>query len=180
MTAKPEDIRALLDIFNKSTWNEIRLETGGIQIAVSKTGRLSQDLRAASSPSGSPSDAAVRPTLPAHAESSTVVPRSIEFPLTPLPAGAPVAPVAQPTLGVGDIYLRAPNLGVVWEKPNPGAPPFVVEGQMVELGDTVCLIEVMKLFTQVVSTVRGRIVRCLVSDGDMVENDTPLFVIHTA
>lgn len=76
--------------------------------------------------------------------------------------------------------MRAPNLGVVWERPNPGALPFVVEGQMVEPGDTVCLIEVMKLFTQVVSTVRGRIVRCLVSDGDMVENDTPLFVIHTA
>ena len=131
----------------------------------------------ASSPSGGPSDSAVTPALPIDAELSTVAPRSPELPLTEALVVANIAPT---TPGAGEIYLRAPNLGVVWERPNPGAPPFVVEGQMVEPGDTVCLIEVMKLFTQVVSTVRGRIVRCLVSDGDMVENDTPLFVIHTA
>ena len=81
-------------------------------------------------------------------------------------------------LAPGQVYLRAPSLGVVWGRPKPGAPSFIEVGQMVEVGTTVCLIEVMKLFTQMDSTVRGKVVRCLVTDGEMVEHDTPVFIVE--
>ena len=96
----------------------------------------------------------------------------------------PVATAAPASTGsalsAGQSYLRAPNLGVVWGQPKPGAPAFVTEGQLIEAGTTVCLIEVMKLFTQVASTRRARVVRCLVADGEMVEHDSPLFIIEAA
>ena len=65
-----------------------------------------------------------------------------------------------------------------WKQPKPGEPAYVQIGENIEAGTTVCLIEVMKLFTPVKAGLAGRIVRCLVEDGDMVEHDTPLFVVQ--
>lgn len=167
MTAKNEEIRSLLSFFEKSTWEEMRLEVGGVKIAVSKTGSLSNRGGAAPAATmavGAPPAAAasLAPHSP-HAPAATAVPAS---------TGS--------ALAAGQSYLRAPNLGVVWGQPKPGAPAFVTEGQLIEAGTTVCLIEVMKLFTQVASTRRSKVVRCLVADGEMVEYDSPLFIIEAA
>ena len=164
MSAKNEEIRSLLSFFEQSTWEELRLEIGGLKIAVSKNGSLSTHAAAAAAPAAvsaasAPTTAAVRLAPPA---------------ATPIPASTGSA------LAAGQSYLRAPNLGVVWGQPKPGAPAFVTEGQLIEEGTTVCLIEVMKLFTQVTSNVRCKVVRCLVADGEMVEYDSPLFIIEAA
>lgn len=164
MSAKNEEIRSLLSFFEQSTWEELRLEIGGLKIAVSKNGSLSTHAAAAAasaavSAASAPTTAAVRLAPPV---------------ATPIPASTGSA------LAAGQSYLRAPNLGVVWGQPKPGAPAFVTEGQLIEEGTTLCLIEVMKLFTQVTSNVRCKVVRCLVADGEMVEYDSPLFVIEAA
>lgn len=165
MTAKNEEIRSLLSFFEKSTWEEMRLEVGGVKIAVSKTGSLSNR--------GGATPAAITAAVPA-ASASPAVAASLAPAATAVPASTGSA------LAAGQSYLRAPNLGVVWGQPKPGAPAFVTEGQLIEAGTTVCLIEVMKLFTQVASTRRSKVVRCLVADGEMVEYDSPLFIIEAA
>ena len=154
MSIKTEESKSLLTFFEKSDWQELRLEVEGVKIAVSKNGSLSTNAVAA-------------PVAVAGVAAA--------------PAVAPVATaaaVAQPTghgpsteLATGQVYLRAPSLGVVWGQSKPGAPPFVQEGQQIEAGTPLCLIEVMKLFTQVNSNVKGKVVRRLVADGEMVEHD---------
>ena len=146
---------------------ELRLETGGVKIAVSKSGSL-----------GTHTTPAPTVTLPLPAATSAQAP-------VPLAASSPVAAsllavAAAVELAPGQVYLRAPSLGVVWSRPKPGAPSFIEEGQLIEVGMTVCLIEVMKLFTQMDSNVRGKVVRCLVTDGEMVEHDTPIFIVEVA
>ena len=168
MTAKNEEIRSLLSFFEKSTWEEMRLEVGGVKIAVSKRGSLSNQ--------GAAAPAAI--TAPVPAASAPAAAAVSLAPHTPTATAAPASTGS--ALAAGQSYLRAPNLGVVWGQPKPGAPAFVTEGQLIEAGTTVCLIEVMKLFTQVASTRRAKVVRCLVADGEMVEHDTPLFIIEAA
>ncbi len=156
MSIKNEEIRSLLTFFEKSGWQELRLEIGDVKIAVSKSGSLTT-----------------------HAASAPVTAVTAA---TGIASPAPMPVAAQPAaaLAPGQVYLRAPSLGVIWGQSKPGAPSFVEEGQQIEAGATVCLLEVMKLFTQVTSNVKGKIVRRLVADGEMVEHDTPLFIIEVA
>lgn len=108
-----------------------------------------------------------------------------------LPAATPAAPapaaVAAPApsaaeddradLPDGDI-VRSPMVGTFYSSPNPDSPAFVKEGSSVSAGDTLCLIEAMKMFNQIESDLSGKVVRVLVEDGQPVEFDEPLFVIQ--
>ena len=76
--------------------------------------------------------------------------------------------------------LKSPMLGVFYRCPEPGAPPFVDAGKVVGAQDTVGLIEVMKLFSQVQAGANGRILQILVEDAAMVEQDQPLMIIEAA
>lgn len=78
----------------------------------------------------------------------------------------------------GALAIKAPMLGTFYKAPKPGAPPFVEVGQVVVEDDTVCIIEVMKLFTTIKAGVQGRIVKALADDGQMVEFDQPLFLVE--
>ncbi len=165
MSIKNEEIKSLLSFFEKSDWQELRLEVGEVKIAVSKNGSLAAPAAVVSA-APAPGAAIAAPAAPAAP-----------------PAVAPAAghaAAASTELAPGQVYLRAPSLGVVWGQSKPGAPPFVQEGQQIEAGTPLCLIEVMKLFTQVTSNVKGRVVRRLVADGEMVEHDEPLFIIEVA
>ena len=161
MSIKNEEIKSLLTFFEKSDWQELRLEVEGVKIAVSKNGSLTT------------------PAAPAAVTSAVAAPV-----VAPVAVASPVAKPSTPApsaeLAAGQVYLRAPSLGVVWGQSKPGAPPFVQEGQQIEAGTPLCLIEVMKLFTQVNSNVKGKVVRRLVADGEMVEHDAPLFIIEVA
>ena len=141
MTAKNEEIRSLLSFFEKSTWEEMRLEVGGVKIAVSKTGSLAN--RGAAAQAAVPAPAAITAVSAPAAAAVSHAP-----PVATAATAATAAPASTGSaLAAGQSYLRAPNLGVVWGQPKPGAPAFVTEGQLIEAGTTVCLIEVMKLFT---------------------------------
>jgi len=75
--------------------------------------------------------------------------------------------------------VRSPMTGTFYSRPSPDEEPFVVEGTKVSTGDTLCLIEVMKLYTTIESTADGIIESILSEDGKLVEFDQPLFVISS-
>jgi acetyl-CoA carboxylase biotin carboxyl carrier protein len=99
----------------------------------------------------------------------------------PAPAPAPVAPAAAPAgadegLPPGHV-VRSPMVGTFYASATPGAPAFVSVGQKVEAGQTLGIIEAMKMFNQIEADVAGTVKAILVENGQPVEFDQPLFVI---
>jgi acetyl-CoA carboxylase biotin carboxyl carrier protein len=84
------------------------------------------------------------------------------------PADARLAPIA------------APMVGTFYRAPKPDAEPFVNEGDEVHVGQTVCVLEAMKMFNEIPSDVAGRIARILVENGAPVEYGQPLFLVDPA
>ncbi|MCF8142296.1 MAG: acetyl-CoA carboxylase biotin carboxyl carrier protein [Deltaproteobacteria bacterium] len=78
----------------------------------------------------------------------------------------------------GYIPIRSPMLGTFYRAPKPGAPPFVEVGRWVSADDSVCIIEVMKLFNTVKANVRGRIAKICAENGQMVEYQQTLFLVE--
>jgi len=74
--------------------------------------------------------------------------------------------------------VRSPMVGTFYDAPNPDSDPFVKEGQRVSKGETLCLIEAMKMFNQIESEYNGTVAAILVESGQPVEFDQPLFVIR--
>lgn len=79
-----------------------------------------------------------------------------------------------------EVVIRAPMLGTFYRAASPGDKPFVEVGQQVRSGDTVCLIEVMKLFNSIRAGVDGKVTRILHENGSLVEFNQALIVIATA
>ena len=77
----------------------------------------------------------------------------------------------------GELVL-SPMVGTFFAASGPGAEPFVSLGQRVGVGDTLCIIEAMKMFNQIEADVSGTVVAILVENGQPVEYDQPLFVIR--
>ncbi|GAA5172588.1 acetyl-CoA carboxylase biotin carboxyl carrier protein [Viridibacterium curvum] len=93
-------------------------------------------------------------------------------------AAAPAAPAADaaPALPAGHV-VKSPMVGTFYRSASPGSEPFVKEGQSVSAGDTLCLIEAMKLMNEIESDAAGSIKAILVENGQPVEFGQPLFVI---
>ena len=73
--------------------------------------------------------------------------------------------------------ITAPMVGIFYSSPSPEDPPFIGKGQELKIGDTLCIIEAMKIMNQIESDINGRLVRTLVENGEAVEYGQPLFVI---
>ncbi len=73
--------------------------------------------------------------------------------------------------------LRSPMVGMFYQSPNPEAPPYATEGDEVARGQTLCIIEAMKIMNEIECDVNGRVVRVLVENAAPVEYNTPLFLI---
>ena len=103
------------------------------------------------------------------------------------PAPAPAAPAeaaataAKPAAKAGSLpeghVLRSPMVGTFYASSSPDKPPFVTIGQTVKVGDTLAIIEAMKMFNPIEAEVAGTITAILAKDGQPVEFDEPLFVI---
>ncbi len=74
--------------------------------------------------------------------------------------------------------LRSPMVGTMYTSPSPEAPEFIKVGQSVKVGDTLCIIEAMKMFNEIESDHAGTITAILVANGEPVEYDQPLFIIE--
>lgn len=162
---KPEEIEAILETFDNSPWQEMRLKVEGLELFLSKTPGA-----AASSLAHHPAEAL--PFAPGHAPAPPHA-------LAPAPGGGKAKPAGAQ---VPDhwVAVRAPNLGTFYRAPKPGAAPYVSVGQTVGADTEVCLIEVMKLFTSVPAGVAGTVRKVLVEDAELVEYDQPLFLIEPA
>lgn len=75
------------------------------------------------------------------------------------------------------ITIKSPIIGTFYRKPSPDKPNFAEVGTEVSIGDTVCVIEAMKLFNEIESEISGKIVKVLVDDSSPVEFDQPLFLV---
>lgn len=153
----PQDVEALVRIFDESDWDELRVVVGGMEIYLSKN----------------PGDR-LQPAAAALAQSDgRAAPPAVAV-AAALPVRNPAAQIIPDGMGV----VRAPNLGTFYRAPKPGAPPYVAVGQKVEAATEVCLIEVMKLFTSVRAGVAGTVREVLAEDAQLVEFDQPLFLIE--
>lgn len=100
--------------------------------------------------------------------------------VAPASAPAPVTPVATSESHHGDNKhrVKSPMVGSVFLAPSPGAAPFIEIGQHVEVGDTLCIIEAMKMFNQIEADRAGKVTARLIENASPVEFDQPLFIIE--
>ena len=89
-------------------------------------------------------------------------------------------PPAEPTEEPGRHVVRAPLVGTFYRASQPGGPPFVTPGDAVEQGDTLGIVEAMKLMNHVIADRAGRVVEVVAGDGEPVEYDQPLVVLETS
>ena len=112
----------------------------------------------------------------------TVSVQTLQAPAPPpaVPAPAPAVPPAAPTPppAARGQQVTAPMVGTFYSGPAPGAKPFVEIGTEVKPGDTLCVIEAMKMMNQIESEVAGRVVSILVENGSPVEFGQALFIIE--
>ena len=158
MALDEKQILQVLDLFQKSDWQHLQLQSGTVRLNISKTERPGTVTRTA------PPPASV--STPPPAQSTAAV----------APAATPAAPVVDPRW----VAVRAPMLGHFYAAPKPGAPPFVQRGQRVDADDTVGILEVMKLMNHVKAGCRGTVVQLVAVNGELVEFDQALFYIDPA
>ena len=101
-------------------------------------------------------------------------------------AQAPVQNVQQETAAaqqqeevvVGESTIKSPITGVFYRSPSPTSPMFVKEGDVVEVGKTLCIVEAMKVMNEIKATERAKIVKILVENGESINSQQDLFVIE--
>ncbi len=94
------------------------------------------------------------------------------------PAAAP-PPVPSPPAPEENLHIvKSPIVGTLYEAPSPGAPPFVKVGDMVEVGQVLCIVEAMKLLNEIESDVAGEIVKKMGNNGQPIEYGQELFAIR--
>ena len=152
-----KDIQNLIKFVAKSGATEVKLEMEDVKVTI-KTG---------------------------HGNTETTIVH--QAPIAQVPVVAPTtneaAPVASvPVEATKDddskyIVIKSPIIGTMYRKSAPDKPLFVEVGSVINVGDTVCIIEAMKLFNEIESEVSGKIVKILVDDASPVEFDQPLFLV---
>lgn len=117
-------------------------------------------------------------TSPAPLSQAPPAPPSLQntgFSAPATPAAAPVSPAPEAPKGV---FIESPMVGTYYSASSPDAPPFVQSGAVVRADSTVCVIEAMKVFTDIPAGLSGTIVEILVKNGQPVEFGQPLFRIE--
>jgi acetyl-CoA carboxylase biotin carboxyl carrier protein len=98
----------------------------------------------------------------------------------PAVSSAPAAPVPPEEVAAEEALhlVRSPIVGTFYEAPSPGSPPFVKPGDIVEVGQVLCIVEAMKLMNEIESDVAGEVVKTLVTNGQPIEYGQELLVIR--
>ena len=108
------------------------------------------------------------------------VPAPVQAPAAAAPAAAPVAELPAPAAAavpVGHV-VKSPMVGTFYRSSSPGAKPFVEVGSQVKEGETICIIEAMKILNEIEADKTGTVTRILGENGQAVEYGQPLFVIE--
>jgi acetyl-CoA carboxylase biotin carboxyl carrier protein len=124
----------------------------------------------------------------AKAEQQIIVQAAAPAPVAAAAAPIAAAPVATTPASAAApanddakyITVKSPMIGTFYRSAGPDKEPFVTVGNTISKGDTICIIEAMKLFNEIESEVSGKIVKMLVDDASPVEYDQPLFLVDPA
>lgn len=155
-----EDIDRILEIVNRVDDIDLQIQVDGLGLRVRK---------------GNVGAPGAPPAVSAPAAAEAPAPAPSPAPAAQ-PAAAPAAAPAAPAAARQDLLsITAPMIGRFYAKPSPNDPAFVALGSQVGPDDSVCILEVMKLFNTVKAGVAGEIVEILVQEGDMVEEGDVLF-----
>lgn len=166
MSLTPNDIQILLDALEDSDWDTATISVGDVSISVSRNG-AAPVVASAPAPVAPAAVSASAPAAPAATEAAAQ-------PAQPArPASATPSPV-DPSAGH---IVTAPTIGVYWAAPQPGAAPFVEIGTKVKKGDTLCIVEVMKLMNNITSDVDGEVIGIHCQNAQAVEFGAPMFTI---
>ena len=149
-----KQIQELVKLINKTSIGEITIEEDGRKITIKQKKDPVQNIVATTSTQSFAPQAAVSAAAPA--------------------AAKPEAAPKQDNL----ITIKSPMIGTFYRQSGPGKPIFVNVGDEVIPGKVVCIIEAMKLFNEIESEVKGKIVKILVDDASPVEYDQPLFLVE--
>ena len=159
-----KEIQNLIKFVAKSGASEVNLEMGEIKITI-KTEKGESAAPMAVLPQAAPIAMPPVPVAPAPIAEAAVT---------------PVETAATPATKTSGDTIKSPIIGTFYRKPSPDKPNFVEVGDRVNEGDTLCVIEAMKLFNEIEAEMSGTIVKILVEDSTPVEFDQPLFVIDPA
>lgn len=154
------DVRRILDILDSAeNLASLDITVGEFELHARKPG-------AAISPEGQAAARQATPTTRATAQTAA--------------AEAAPAPMPDADVPAGLIAVRAPMVGTFYMRPSPDQPPFITVGGTVLAGDTVCLVEVMKMFNSVKADVAGTVERIVVENGKPVQHDQIVMLIKPA
>ena len=159
MSLTHDDVERILRIIDQLGERDVKLEFGDLKIHISRGGR----------------------TLDAGTEARPQQPPQRDAPPVPPVQAAPqqsAQPSSEEPVPAGMVAIRAPMVGTFYRAPAPGAQPFVEIGQSVGADDTLCLLEVMKLFNSIRAGVPGRVAKILVENGAAVAHRQLLMLIE--
>jgi acetyl-CoA carboxylase biotin carboxyl carrier protein len=157
---KTTEIRDLIDFISKTGLNEVNVETKELKLHVKREPDQKVFKSVAASPVQTVS-APVQQTAPQVTAQHT--PKAVETPAAS---------------GKKTLEIKSPMIGTFYRTANPESAPFVSVGDKVSKGQTVCIIEAMKLFNEIESEVSGTIVKVMVENSSPVEYDQVLFVVE--
>lgn len=167
--AEVRQIISLIDSLDRSHVDHLQLDMGTFKLTLGK-GPWPASLNVPPLGSSSSLPAPAPMALPA-------VPASPAAAAPPAAASAPKTP-AKPQPQADWLPVAATTMGRFYSRPDPNSPPFVQLGERVQAEDTVCLIEVMKLFNAIPAGVSGTVVQVCVQDTDVVEYGQALFYVQ--
>ena len=155
------EIQDLIKFVAKSGVTEVEIEKKDFKIVIKseKAGKIEQQY-------------IVQQSMPAAAPQAAPVAAPI--------ASIPAAPIAAENDDSKYVVVKSPMIGTFYRSAGPDKESFVSVGQSIAKGDTVCIIEAMKLFNEIEAEISGKIVKVLVDDASPVEYDQPLFLVDPA
>lgn len=171
---KVSEIQELIKFVSKSGVSEVEIEHKDFKINIKtppyKKGRVAE-------PALAPQQMVAHQMMPPQMQ------QAMPAPMPAAPSTAPATPAAEAPKkdeSANYIEIKSPMIGTFYRKPSPDKDEFVKVGDSIGEGDTVCVIEAMKLFNEIESEVSGKIVKVLVDDTTPVEYDQVLFLVDPA
>ncbi len=155
-----KELKELIEFLIEKDIAEFELERGDVKVKIKRAGQ--------------------HMVVQARAEAPYVavtVPQAGAPAVVATPAATPVAPV-EPVPAENLHIVKSPIVGTLYEAPSPGAPPFVKVGDVVEVGQVLCIVEAMKLLNEIESDVAGEIVKTMGKNGQPIEYGQELFAIR--
>ncbi|MGH9511238.1 MAG: acetyl-CoA carboxylase biotin carboxyl carrier protein [Terriglobales bacterium] len=157
-----KEIKELIEFLIEKDIAEFELERGDVKVRIKRS----------SEPAHAPAPSTFFAVHPAPLAQEPASSPSISSPS--VPAAKEPEPAAEEPFHM----VRSPIVGTFYESPSPGSPPFVKSGDIVEVGQLLCIVEAMKLMNEIESDVAGEVVKKLIANGQPIEYGQELFAIR--